>query len=268
MLTSNGFLYQTISHSKTQKALADDECTGPVSGASAATTDADDSFDIAITPAQIRVACAATIADYAAVAQSYSDGNANHDVSQNIQAAIRGCPGPLDVLDLGCAGGRDACTFAANGHRVVAVAGSLAFARLTQQATSAREVSSQVEVICSSIYDLELGDRKFDVVFANAVLFHLPSAALSVVLARIATALKPDTGIFFASNAHGFGRDQEGWVRGRTMHTRSYVSWLSEATWTRMCKEAGLTLVEKFYRPPNRPRAQQPFLATAWKRVG
>ena len=236
-----------------------------VSGVSPAPSYVDDTFERATTPAQIRVTCTATIADYAAVAQGYSDGNANHDVSQNIQAVLRGRKGPLDVLDLGCAGGRDVCTFASLGHRVVGVAGSHAFARLSRQAVAARKLSDKVEIICSSIYDLDLGARKFDAIFANAVLFHLPSAALPVVLARVAAALKPDTGIFFASNAHGFGRDQEGWVRGRTDHTRSYVSWLSEKTWSDLCRSVGLTMVEKYFRPPNRPRSQQPFLGTAWK---
>ena len=70
------------------------------------------SFTVAKTPEEIRVACTATIADYAAVAEGYAAGNLDHDISQNRKAVLRGRPGPLDVLDLGCAGGRDVVAFA------------------------------------------------------------------------------------------------------------------------------------------------------------
>ena len=50
-----------------------------------------------------------TIADYDAVADAYAEGNMSHDVSQNLNALLEQLsdrPTPLDVLDLGCAGGR------------------------------------------------------------------------------------------------------------------------------------------------------------------
>ena len=45
-------------------------------------------FDIARTDAEVAEAAAATIADYAAVADGYAAGNMNHDVSQNINAML------------------------------------------------------------------------------------------------------------------------------------------------------------------------------------
>merc|ERR1712157_410042 len=61
-------------------------------------------------------------------------------------------------------------------------------------------------------------------------------------------------GVLFVSNAHGFGVDKEGWTSGRTPHTRCYVCWLSEDTWIKTCETAGFELLEKFYRPPGKPR--------------
>ena len=56
------------------------------------------------------------------------------------------------------------------------------------------------------------------------------------------------------------------YAQGRTAGTRSYVCWLSEGSWVRHCEEAGLELLDLYYRPPGKPREQQPFLATVWRR--
>ena len=90
-------------------------------------------------------------------------------------------------------------------------------------------------------------------------------AALPGALSALHGALRPG-GVLFVSNAHGFGEDKEGWTQGRTQATRSYVCWLSEESWVSICKAAGFELLELFYRPPGRPRAQQPFLATVWQK--
>ena len=206
----------------------------------------------------VRSACEATVQDYAAVAAGYAAGNLQHDVSQNIEAALRGRAPPLAVLDLGCAGGRDLVTFTRLGHRATGVAGSDAFAAI------ARQTAPEATVLASNLLDLDLGGERFDAIYANAVLFHLPSAALPALLSKVAAALRTD-GVFFASNAHGFGEDKEGWTAGRTPATKSYVSWLSEETWCSLCRAAGLELLELYYRPPGLPRERQPFLCTAWR---
>ena len=47
------------------------------------------------------------------------------------------------------------------------------------------------------------------------------------------------------------------------------MTWLSEETWVELCREAtGLTLLSAYYRPPGRPRSEQPFLATVWQKEG
>ena len=213
----------------------------------------------AATPAEVRAACEATVADYAQVATGYAQGNMDHDVSQNISAFLRDRPAPLDILELGCAGGRDLATFSRLGHRATGVAGSEAFAAI------ARATAPAAVVVVQNLLDLEAARGAYDGVYANAVLFHLPRAALPALLRKVFAALRPG-GVFFASNAHGFGEDKEGWTRGRTAATRSYVCWLSERSWCDLCEAAGFECLELYYRPPDRPRPQQPFLATAWRR--
>jgi hypothetical protein len=94
-------------------------------------------------------------------------------------------------------------------------------------------------------------------VFANAVLFHVPSRALRVVLDRLHATLKPD-GALLASNPRG--QNEEGFVDGR------YACFYSFTTWRRLVSSSGFALVDHYYRPPGKPRHQQPWLATVWRK--
>ena len=215
---------------------------------------------VAQTVAECRQASQATIDDYAAAAEGYAAGNMNHDVSQNIEALLKpletqGSGRKLDILDVCCASGRDLVTFTQRGHRAIGLDGVRQFCEM------ARRLSG-CEVWQQDLLQLQLPPQRFDGIFCNACLFHVPSAGLPDVLA----ALRPG-GILFVSNAHGFGEDREGWTGGRTAGTRSYVCWLSEATWRAYCTAAGLELMDLFYRPPGKPRDQQPFLATVWRKA-
>ena len=221
---------------------------------------------IAHTKVEVEEAARATLADYGAVAAGYAAGNMEHDVQQNIDALLDPLLADdhtrkLDILDLACASGRDLRTFSRLGHRAVGLDGVSAFCDMSR--TLCAEWG--VEVWEQSLTALALPAERFDGIFANACLFHVPSAALPASLAALHGALRPG-GVLFSSNAHGFGEDREGWTRGRTPGTRSYVCWLSEASWVRHCEAAGLELLDTFYRPPGRERAQQPFLATVWRR--
>ena len=220
---------------------------------------------IANTPEEVRLAAESTIADYAAVADGYARGNMDHDVSQNIEAMLNPLltsplmQPPYDVLDVCCASGRDLVALKKLGHRPVGLDGVEAFCAMS------RELSG-CEVWQQSLTDLDLPESRFDAIFCNACLFHVPSAALPAMLTRLAAALRSG-GVLFVSNAHGFGEDREGWTQGRTPATRSYVTWLSEETWVRTCKDAtGLNLLQSYYRPPGKPRSMQPFLATVWQK--
>ena len=211
---------------------------------------------------------AATIADYDAVAAAFDAGNKDHDVSQNIDAllgaiaagragaALGGAAGaerPI-IVDLGCAGGRDLVALTARGCEAWGVEGSPAFCELARRAAPGCTVLEQ------DFVDMDLPAETFDGAFANASLFHVPSESLPDVLGRIFESLKPG-GVFFASNAHGFGEDKEGWTDGRTPATRSWVCWLSEATWRRYCEAAGFTFLHSYYRGSSKA-----FLATVWRK--
>jgi SAM-dependent methyltransferase len=203
-------------------------------------------------PAAHRQISAATIGRYRAMATPYRDGTWNHDVSQNIQAliaAITGAP-PYRILDLGCGPGRDLVTFRDLGHVVVGLDGCPEFVAM------ARAVSG-CEVWQQDLLAMTLPPASFDGVFANAVLFHVPSRALPEVLDRLHAALKPD-GALLASNPRG--QDEEGFVDGR------YACFYSFKTWRRLVRRSGFALIDHYFRPPGKPRRQQPWLATLWRK--
>ena len=193
-----------------------------------------------------------TIAEYDRMAAAYRRGTADHDVSQNIAAlleAIEG-EGPHVILDLGCGPGRDLRRFTALGHVVVGLDGSSELVAMARAETDC-------EVLHQNFLALDLPLARFDGIFANASLFHVPSSQLARVLRDLAAALKPD-GVLFSSNPRG--RNEEGWVGGR------YGCFHDLETWRAYVTTAGFRELNHYYRPAGRPRAEQPWLATVWRK--
>jgi SAM-dependent methyltransferase len=105
--------------------------------------------------------------------------------------------------------------------------------------------------------ELELPDSRFDGVFANASLFHVPSQELSRVLLEIRATLKPG-GVLFSSNPRG--GNSEGWSNGR------YGAYHDIETWRRFMADAGFAELTHYYRPAQLPREQQNWLASVWRK--
>ena len=107
-------------------------------------------------------------------------------MSQNIQALLEHIQAtlPFDIQDFGCGPGRDLMVFRALGHRVVGLEGS-------PQLSALARANSGCEVLEQSFLELNLPRERFDGVFANAVLFHIPSQELPRVLGELHIALKP-----------------------------------------------------------------------------
>ena len=193
----------------------------------------------------------ATLEHYEQGAPDFWRGTKGHDVSQNLQELLRHLEGqpPFRILDLGCGPGRDLKAFTELGHIAVGLEGSKRFAAM------AREYS-HCEVLEQDFLRLDLPKEGFDGVFANAVLFHVPSQELPRVLRELRCALK-QRGVLFSSNPHG--DNEEGWTRGR------YGAFHDWETWRRCMKEAGFEELNHYYRPPGLPREQQPWLASSWR---
>ncbi len=195
---------------------------------------------------------AGTLAHYDERAEAFWQGTRDHDVSQNIAALLRHVQGtpPFALLDLGCGPGRDLKRFTELGHLPVGLEGSAQFAAMARQ-------HSGCEVWQQDLFALDLPAARFDGVFANAVLFHVPTAELPRVLRELRATLKPG-GVLFASNPRGEG--QEGWHGGR------YGAFHDLAAWQSYLGAAGFVELEHYFRPEGLPREQQPWLASVWRR--
>jgi SAM-dependent methyltransferase len=196
---------------------------------------------------------ARTLAHYNQRAAQFWEGTRDHDVRQNIDALlrhIRSAP-PFRILDLGCGPGRDLATFRALGHEAIGLDGSAAFAALARE-------HSGCEVWEQDFLDLRLPVARFDGIYANASLFHVPGQELPRVLRELHVALKPE-GVLFSSNPRG--NNEEGWNGDR------YGAYHDLPAWRRLLEAAGFTELEHFYRPPGLPIEQQPWLASVWRRT-
>lgn len=203
-------------------------------------------------PEDLAKITALTLAHYEENAESFEAGTRDHDVSQNISALLRHIQGepPYDILDLGCGPGRDLKTFAALGHRPVGLDGTFSFVEMARAA-------SGCEVWHQDFLQLALPPERFDGIFANAVLFHVPGQELPQVLRALHATLRPG-GILFSSNPRG--DNQEGWNRGR------YGVYHDLEGWQDLLTAAGFEALEHYYRPAGLPRDQQPWLASVWRR--
>ncbi|MBD9517053.1 MULTISPECIES: class I SAM-dependent methyltransferase [unclassified Pseudomonas] len=194
-----------------------------------------------------------TLQHYQNSAQSFREGTWDHDVTQNIAALLRHIQGeaPFVLLDFGCGPGRDLCALKGMGHAPVGLDGCADFVAMAREA-------SGCEVWQQDFLALELPAERFDGIYANASLFHVPRSELPRVLRQLHGALKPG-GVLFSSNPRG--ENQEGWNGGR------YGSYHDLENWTRLLENAGFRELEHYYRPAGLPREQQPWLASVWRKV-
>ena len=146
---------------------------------------------------QLRRMSELTIAHYDRSAEAYWDGTRDHDVNQNYAAlldAIEGDP-PYSILDLGCGPGRDLRYFRSLGHDVVGLDGSTKFVVMARS-------YSECEVLRQDFLAMKLPESRFDGIFANASLFHVPRQELLRVLAELSATLR-SRGVLFCSNPRG-----------------------------------------------------------------
>jgi len=158
-------------------------------------------------------------------AEDFWEGTPDHNVNQNIAALLQCIEGepPFTILEFGCM---------AHAH-------------------------SGCEIWQQDFLKLDLPDHRFDGVFANASLFHVPSQELPRVLLELHASLKPG-GVLFSSNPHG--NNEEGW------NGRRYGAYHDLDTWRRYVSAAGFVELNHYYRPGGLPREKQPWLASVWRR--
>jgi SAM-dependent methyltransferase len=193
-----------------------------------------------------------TLLYYDQRAEEFQAGTRDHDVSQNVASLLRHIEGeaPFTILDFGCGPGRDLTTFTGLGHTAIGLEGAASFAAMAHAQTGC-------EVWQQDFLKLDLPAERFDGIFANAALFHLPSQELPRVLRQLHATLKR-RGVLFSSNPRG--ENEEGWNRGR------YGVYHDLDAWRRYLSGERFMELEHYYRPTGLPREQQPWLASVWRK--
>ncbi len=192
-----------------------------------------------------------TLEHYDRRAVDFWEGTRGHDVSQNIASLLQYLEGqpPFTILDFGCGPGRDLQAFKELGHVAIGLEGSARFAAMARE--------QGYEVWEQNFLDLDLPESRFDGVFANASLFHVPGQELPRILQELRAALKPH-GVLFSSNPRG--HNEEGWNNGR------YGAYHDLEAWRGFMRDAGFMELTHYYRPAGLPREQQAWLASVWRR--
>ncbi len=191
-----------------------------------------------------------TLAHYDKRASDFWEGTRGHDVSQNIATLLQYIEGPppFSILDFGCGPGRDLKAFAERGHVAIGLEGSARFTGMAKE--------QGLEVWEQNFLNLDLPEGRFDGVFANASLFHVPSQELPRILLELHATLKP-RGVLFSSNPRG--HNEEGWNNGR------YGAYHDLEAWRGFLLGAGFVELTHYYRPAGLPLEQQSWLASAWR---
>ena len=194
-----------------------------------------------------------TLAHYNRQAESFWEGTKDHDVAQNYAALLDNITvkAPFTLLDFGCGPGRDLRYFTSLGHCAVGLDGAERFVAMAR-------LNSGCEVLHQDFLALDLPVSRFDGVFANASLFHVPSADLPHVLRQLYHGLKPG-GVLVCSNPRG--NNEEGWQGDR------YGCYLDLAAWRSYLGAAGFTEIGHYYRPEGLPRSQQPWLVMVCRKL-
>ena len=207
---------------------------------------------VSLSASELAQLSASTVGHYNANAQDFWEGTRGHDVSQNVDALLSAVKstGPLDILDLGCGPGRDLITFREMGHRPVGLDGSEAFCKMAR-------IHSDCEVWHQDFLKLDLPPNRFDGVFANATLFHIPRQELPRILRQLLATLRP-SGVLFSSNPRGPNLEAFNGDRFGAYHNLTQ--------WRAYMNDAGFSYVDHYFRPKGLPREEQPWLASVWRK--
>ena len=194
-----------------------------------------------------------TIRHYQERAEDFWEGTRDHDVSQNIDALLSCLPeggAGARVLDFGCGPGRDLKSLTERGALAIGLDGSEAFCEMARG-------YSGCEVYHQDFLALDLPAESFEGIFANASLFHVPTAHLKAVLDALREALVPG-GVLFSSNPRGNG--EEGWNAER------YGVYHDFERWSGWLTGSGFAPLHHYYRPEGLPRSEQHWLASLWEK--
>lgn len=197
-----------------------------------------------------------TLAHYSAHAALYADLLASHDSATACRRFLDTINRPMPaILDLGCGAGRDLAWFRGAGADATGCDGSPELAAIAAGRTGCPvHVLDLLHPAFTPWYD-----GMFDGIWAHHLFFHLPDAALPVILSRVRDWLRPG-GVFYACDPTGDG------MQGMADDGR-YLMFRRPQSWKSAVRKAGFAPVVEWRRPEGLPRRDQEWLATLWQRL-
>lgn len=179
-----------------------------------------------------------TIPFYDDKGQEFFDHTVSIDLKSLYDTLSKYIPEKAHILDAGCGSGRDSKIFLEKGYEVSAFDGSEKMVKLASDYTGLE--------VRHLTFDKMDYDTKFDAVWANASLLHLPQKQLPEAFENITKALKKN-GIFYASFKIGRGEataeDGRHFTNFNEARMRDFIAQFPD-----------LLLEEIITRPDGRPR--------------
>ncbi|WP_353892406.1 class I SAM-dependent methyltransferase [Proteinivorax hydrogeniformans] len=135
-----------------------------------------------------------TIDYYNQRAEEFSSETLNIDFENQRNMFLKNLKSGAHILDLGCGAGRDSKAFLEKCYKVTAMDGSKKMCEIASKNIGQR-------VICKNFHELDEKD-KFDDIWANASLLHVPSVELYDIFKKLSLALKSG-GCLYVSFKYG-----------------------------------------------------------------
>jgi SAM-dependent methyltransferase len=139
-----------------------------------------------------------SIAYYDKNAEDFLKRTINVAMSSMYEKFLKHISSESEILDAGCGTGRDAKHFKSLGYEVTAFDPSVEMVRISTEVIGQPTLQMRFQDVG---YDFE---SKFDGIWANASLLHVPYREMKEVLALLYLSLKPG-GILYASFKYGIG---------------------------------------------------------------
>ena len=155
------------------------------------------------------------------------------------------------ILDVGCAGGRDATLFVNKGFQVTGIDLS---SRMIEEATK-KEKRATFQVM--DVTQLSFSSNSFDGVWANVIFLHLDREQFKKGLEELFRVLKPG-GIVYVSVKKGEGKGFESDERVRGV--KKFWAYYQEADVKNFLQEAGFLLIEQNTSEMDHAMATHPFI--------
>ncbi len=175
-----------------------------------------------------------TIRFYNDYADSFEEKTKNKQKREWLDRFVAALPAKGEVLDLGCAYGRDLRTFVDLGLSAVGIDGS------EVMVGKAQELVPEAKVMVGDVRKLPFNVEQFVGVWASNIFVHLPKSDMPAALKGIADCLVTD-GVLYGSLYLG---DSEGMEEdSRYENAAKYYSYFTEEEIRKLLSDAGFEIV-------------------------